>query len=259
MYIPKEIMHLIKDKSYTINDIGMSDSSVLMFDDYVLKIQPYNKESYNELIMMNWLEDKIIVPKIICYVLENNISYFLMSKMPGLMSCDSYYLENSDQLLDLLVNGMKQLWSINIKDCPSYVTLDTKLEEAKYRVDNHLVNMEECDPHTFGPNGFENPLALYQWLVDNKPEEDLVLSHGDYCLPNIFGTKNQIGFIDIGRMGICDKWQDIALCYRSLRDNMNGSYGGKIYDFNPDVLFKKLGIEKDEKRLNYYLLLDELF
>ena len=60
-------------------------------------------------------------------------------------------------------------------------------------------------------------------------------------------------------MGVSDKWQDIALCYRSLRDNMNGSYGGKVYDFNPDLFFKKLGIEKDEKKLNYYLLLDELF
>jgi len=103
-------------------------------------------------------------------------------------------------------------------------------------------------------------LALYLWLEAHQPEEDLVLSHGDYCLPNIFGNKNQLsGFIDIGRMGIADRWQDIALCYRSLRDNMNGSYGGKVYDFNPNLLFEALKIEKNEEKLNYYLLLDELF
>ena len=93
MYIPKEIMHIIKDKSYTIDNIGMSNSSILIFDEYVLKIQPYTSESFNELIMMNWLEDKINVPKIICYVLENDTTYFLMSKVNGTMSCDTYYLE----------------------------------------------------------------------------------------------------------------------------------------------------------------------
>ena len=259
MYIPKEIMHIIKDKSYTIDNIVMSNSSILIFNEYVLKIQPYTSESFNELIMMNWLEDKINVPKIICYVLENDTTYFLMSKVNGTMSCDTYYLENSNELVDLLVDGMNSLWSISIEDCPSKVCLESKLNEAKYRVDHHLVDINECDPKTFGPNGFKDPLALYQWLMDNKPQEELVLSHGDYCLPNIFNNNGKTTFIDIGRMGVSDKWQDIALCYRSLRDNMNGSYGGKVYDFNPDLLFKKLGIEKDENKLNYYLLLDELF
>ena len=259
MYIPKEIMHIIKDQSYTIDLIGMSDSSILLFEDYVLKIQPYTPEAMNELVMMNWLEGKINVPKIICFVLENNTTYFLMSRIKGLMACDISYLENSNKLVTLLVEGLKSLWSVPIENCPSAICLDKKLEMAKTRVEHNLVDIEECDPNTFGPNGFETPLALYQWLVENKPKEELVLSHGDFCLPNIFNHEGSINFIDIGRMGISDPWQDIALCYRSLRDNMNGSFGGKVYDFNPELLFEKLGIEKDEAKLNYYLLLDELF
>ena len=64
----------------------------------------------------------------------------------------------------------------------------------------------------------------------------------------------------LGDTGIGDKWRDIALCYRSLKHNFDGSYGGKVYpDFDPDMLFEALEIEPDWEKLRYYILLDELF
>ena len=68
------------------------------------------------------------------------------------------------------------------------------------------------------------------------------------------------GLIDLGGTGVADKYQDIALCYRSLKHNFDGSYGGEVREeFNPDLLFEKLGIEPDWDKIRYYLLLDELF
>jgi len=238
----------------------MSGACIRMYDAMVLKIQPYTDEIKKEILLMEWLNGRVNVPKVIQYVVEDNMSYLLMTRMTGKMACDIEYLENSDELVELLVDGLHHLWKVNPENCPVSCVLEEKLKMAKYNVDHHLVGTENCDPNTFGENGFKDPLALYLWLEAHQPEEDLVLSHGDYCLPNIFGNKNQLsGFIDIGRMGIADRWQDIALCYRSLRDNMNGSYGGKVYDFNPNLLFEALKIEKNEEKLNYYLLLDELF
>ena len=73
-------------------------------------------------------------------------------------------------------------------------------------------------------------------------------------------AQRTVGFIDLGRGGIGDKWNDIALCYRSLKHNFDGTYGGKVYeDFHPDMLFEKLGLEPDWDKIKYYLLLDELF
>lgn len=125
---------------------------------------------------------------------------------------------------------------------------------------NYLL-MERVEPGTYGTNGLASPAELLTWLIDNKPTENLVFSHGDYCLPNIFINQNKVsGFIDLGRSGIADKYQDIALCYRSLKHNFEGRYGGKIYeDFNADILFDKLGIKPDWDRIRYYILLDELF
>lgn len=124
-----------------------------------------------------------------------------------------------------------------------------------------MVDVEDAEPDTFGCNGFESPQALLAWLKENQPTEELVLIHSDYCLPNVFFEGETLaGFIDLGRMGIGDKWCDIALCYRSLCHNFEGRYGGKPHPgFVPQMLFEELGIEPDWERLRYYILLDELF
>ncbi len=68
------------------------------------------------------------------------------------------------------------------------------------------------------------------------------------------------GFLDLGKAGLADRYQDIALCYRSLQNNCSGAYGGKSYPaFDPDLLFEELGIQPDWEKIKYYILLDELF
>lgn len=97
--------------------------------------------------------------------------------------------------------------------------------------------------------------------MDNRPDEDLVFSHGYFCLPNIFLKDDKVsGFIDLGNMGIADRYQDIALCYRSLNNNLAGAYGGKVYGkIDDNLLFDCLGITPDYEKIRYYILLDELF
>lgn len=50
--LPETITNLIAGEQYITDDIGMSDSSVLIFSDKVLKIQKDNKESQNEYSIM---------------------------------------------------------------------------------------------------------------------------------------------------------------------------------------------------------------
>ena len=121
--------------------------------------------------------------------------------------------------------------------------------------------MLSAEPGTFGKDGFKDPQELLEWLYDNRPKEDFVLSHGDFCLPNIFINDDKFsGFVDIGRMGVADRYQDIALCYRSLKHNFSGKFGGKIYDgYDENMFFDALGIEPDFEKIRYYILLDELF
>lgn len=262
MNLPENIAALTAGKDYRQDDIGMSGSKIMVFDDSVLKIVNYREENNAAVQMMRWLEGKIPVPKVICYETDEKYQYLLMSRVEGKMSCDPYWLEHPKELLSLLSEAIQMLWSVDITDCPRNRDLDAELAEAEYRVRNHLVDMDNVEPTTFGANGeFADPEQLLAWLRENRPVYEPVLSHGDFCLPNIFLDKGKVcGFIDLGDTGVGDKWRDIALCYRSLKHNFGGRYGGKAYpDFRPEMLFEKLGIEPDWEKLRYYILLDELF
>ena len=261
IYMPSKIRTLVDKKPFTVDDIGMSGNQVLIFEDMVLKIEDSVASMAEQVQMMQWLKGKIPVPQVIAYEEDNGKSYLLMSKINGEMSCDDYYLEHPQVLLEALVCGLKMLWEVDIKECPCIRDLDIVLGEARIRVEDNLVDLDNVELTTFVEGGFENPKHLLEWLESNRPTFEPVLSHGDYCLPNIFLKNGQItGFIDLGRIGIGDKWNDIALCYRSLKHNFDGTYGGKVYeDFNPDMLFEKLGMEPDWNKIKYYLLLDELF
>lgn len=259
--VPSSIKELINGKTYIIDEVGMSGNQVLLFENMVLKIEEASEATARQVQLMQWLNGKVSVPQVLAYEVLEGKSYLLMSKIDGKMSCDIYYLEQPHVLLEALASGLKKLWSVDITGCPQIQDLDTLLAEARRRVEHDLVDVENVEPTTFGEDGFESPKHLLEWLEKNRPMVEPVFIHGDYCLPNIFLENGQIkGFIDLGRAGIGDKWRDIALCYRSLKHNFDGTYGGMIYeDFNPDMLFEKLEIEPDWEKINYYILLDELF
>lgn len=258
---PSKIKMHIADKPYTIDDIGMSGNQVLIFEDMVLKIEERSESIDQQIEIMQWLEGKLPVPKMIAFEVENEKSYLLMSRINGNISCDIYYLEHPQILLEALAAGLKMLWEVDVKNCPVVRDVDTLLKEAYVRVEKDFVDVEDAEPTTFGEGGFESPKHLLEWLENHRPPFEPVLSHGDYCLPNVFLESGQVsGFVDLGKTAVGDKWNDIALCYRSLIHNFDGTYGGKVYeDFNPDLLFEKLGVEPDWEKIKWYLLLDELF
>jgi len=261
LHVPSKIQSFIENKSFAVDDIGMSGNQVLIFEDMVLKIEDSSACMQKQVEMMQWLEGKVPVPQVLAYEVENEKSYLLMSRMDGEMSCDTYYLEHPQILLEALACGLKWLWAVDVSGCPHIRDVDAVLKEARARVENHLVDTEDAEPETFGEGGFKNPKHLLEWLESHRPSFEPVLSHGDFCLPNVFLKNGQIaGFIDLGKTGVGDKWNDIALCYRSLKHNFDGTYGGKVYeDFKPEMLFEKLGVEPDWEKIKYYLLLDELF
>ena len=60
-------------------------------------------------------------------------------------------------------------------------------------------------------------------------------------MPNVFADGDRIsGFIDLGKAGKADRWQDLAICYISLKHNFEGRYnGGFPYPgYHPDMLFE---------------------
>ena len=96
-------------------------------------------------------------------------------------------------------------------------------------------------------------MNLFKWLCLNKPiEDELVFSHRDFCLCNILLNEGNLGYIDFGRAGIADKWYDIAFCVREIKDWSNG-------DKYINTFFELMELKPNWDKINYYIILDELF
>lgn len=261
MILPEKIRSLTAGETYRTDETGMSESSVYFFKEKILKVSEHTREAENEYRMMLDLHDRLPVPTVYAYEVSDGRSYLLMSKCEGRMACDEAYMQVPEVQCRMLADGLKKLWSVDITDCPSDQRLAQKLKQAEYNVLNGLVDLDNVEPDTFGEGGFRGPAELLEWLYQHMPKEEPVLSHGDYCLPNVFGNGGAVsGYIDLGRTGIADKWCDIALCYRSLSHNYSGRYHGRSYPGSDDLLlFRELGIAPDWDKIRYYILLDELF
>ncbi len=261
MIIPESIKKIIGRRDFSFDAMGMSGSQVLCFDDMVLKIEPVCDNSNSERAMMEWLKGRLPVPDIIAAEQSGGFNFLLMSRAPGRMLCSEDILENGNLLTDLMAQALRMMWAVDISGCPCDASIGHKLELAGQRVAEGICSVEDSEPDTYGPGGFTSPEQLYQWLCDNQPEGRPVFSHGDFCLPNIFTDGRRItAFIDLGRSGGADLHQDLALGIRSLKSNLDGRYGGRVYPaVDPQRLYDALGITPDPELMRYYTLLDELF
>lgn len=260
MNLPESIKEYIKDKPYCAENIGMSPSEIYMFDDMVLKIHDDIAEAEREIAVCRFLEGKLPVPRIIAHEVSNGNSFVLMSRIKGKMLCDESFLAEPDKLVSLAAEGLKMLWSVDCTGFPYDGSLNAKLLQAKDNIEKGRITADDLDDKVRAR--FSTPKNLWNWLSENRPDEELVFSHGDYCLPNIFADSGKVsGFIDLGCAGVCDRYQDIALCYRSISQNFSGHYrGGKNpIDYDVSKLFDKLGIEPGYEKMRYYLYLDMLF
>ena len=281
--LPESIQEKVSGKDFRIDDLGKSGSRIFLFDDCVLKCErilhpadmeagsihdaaavkeaPFQEDQDQTVEVMRWISGKLPVPEVLAYEKDEKYRYLLMSRIEGAVACDPYYMEHPKEMIPILSDALKRLWSIDISDCPRKTDIDTVLAEAEYRVRNDLVDLSDTEPETFGEGGFKDAEELLSWLKDNKPSYEPVLSHGDFCLPNVFIKDGKLsGLIDLGNTGTGVKWMDIALGYRSLKHNADGTWGGKVYPrIRPEELFEELGIKPDWEKIRYFILLDELF
>ena len=249
MRMPPVIAAGIVGQDFTLDAVGLSGSTVAFYDDTVVKCEPVSEESENHLLMLRWLDGKLPAPRVLESTVQDGCRWTWMTRISGEMACSDGHREDPHRLVRILAKAMQDLWAVDISGCPVDQTAKAKLERARKIVEAGQVDMDLAEPDTFGENGFCSPAALLSWLESNIPESEPVLTHGDFCLPNIFTHDHgNTAFLDLGRSGFGDPWTDIAICWRSLRDNFGGHYGEAVPGFHPDELFEALGIEKDEEK-----------
>ena len=262
MMIPEQIAASLPEVGGVPEDIGCSGATVIDYGDRFLKVQEDCNVSANEFRMLRWLQGRVPVPRLIASAQADGKRWLVSSRMPGAYLCTEALLDDQPRLAELCAQALRKLWAVDVADCPTRRTLDEKFAEIESGLRGGWITCEQAGDlsiYDVSAGGFKSPAALFDWLVKHRPQEELVLSHGDLCLPNIFADENGLtGFIDVGLAGVADKWVDIEKCLWSMWANTTGFFGGKMRSFDRRLLFDALGMTPDEDRLRYYSLLDAL-
>ena len=233
--------------------IGCSDSQVFKIEKnnniFFLKMAKKGmlKSEYEKL---KWLNGKLNVPKVVLYDLSQDTEFLITEAVVGEMVCSDYYTNNPDIGIKVIAEAFKQIYSVNIESCPFDVSIDYKLSLVQNSVKNNLIEEANIKKSIFKKFGSINNILKY--LEENRFEDELCFSHGDTSLPNIFASNDKfVGFIDVGECGIADKWFDLAICEKSIRRNYGEEYIEKFY--------KELGVVPDRDKIDYYLVMMELY
>lgn len=144
-------------------------------------------------------------------------------------------------------------------ECPFDRRLAVTVELASAAVVAGRVDLEDLDAPRSGRTG----VSLLAELQDRAAGrgEDVVLCHGDASLPNLFldpVTFAPSGFVDVGRLGLADRYLDLALAVRSMDDERNPGY----HDGLRTAFWDGYGAptpELDRDAVDFYQLLDEFF
>lgn len=208
--------------------------------------------------VLEWLTGKTHAPKVLGYEEQDGKQMMLISKMDG-RPAHEYVEEHQfdpkviEFHVEQAAKAMRGLHDIATTECPFPQDITTKLAKARENIAHGFVDEDDFDEENLDRSAFD----IYDELVSTKPgAEELVFTHGDFCLPNYMVDENGevTGFIDLERAGVGDRYQDIALFLRSFSHN-----AGTAMDVR-ETFCEAYGIGSlDEGRLRYYRLLDELF
>ncbi|MEC3914728.1 aminoglycoside 3'-phosphotransferase [Nocardia sp. CDC160] len=215
---------------------GLSGGVVQVNGTYWLKRGPVAVAEYER---YRWLgEQAIAVPEIA--VFDEDVLVLADAGVPSLAAAQV------DSPGRLMGETLRRLHGLSVAHCPFDGRLEATLRAARRRIAEGAADADDFDDDNLGLT----PEQVFDRLVAERPAvEDLVVAHGDYTPSNVL-----VGglLIDVGRLGVADRYRDLALAARDLSDDFGA---GEVAAF-----FAAYGLDDpDAGRLTYYRLVDELF
>ena len=237
----------------TLTPQTIGESGALVYragDAHVIKSEPISPlaELPGEIARLRWLHaTELPCPAVVDATDHGGRHWLLMTAIPGhdlASTPGATSVVTADTAVRVVAGALRQLHGLDPASCPFDHRAGIRVADASARY--HAGLYDGDDPEQ-GP-------ADYARLIAGVPtSEDLVVTHGDACFPNFMAEDGRFtGFIDCGRLGVADRYQDLALACRSLEWN----YGAASI---PAFLAAYGATEPDEAKLQWYRLLDEFF
>ncbi|MDQ7026797.1 MAG: aminoglycoside 3'-phosphotransferase [Anaerolineae bacterium] len=254
--MPQSLQSLLVNDTWHEVTEGKSDARVFRLQQGThvryLKISRHDAQTpvKDDKVRLDWLAGRISVPNVLHYCENESQQFLLMTAIEGLHPMHNDLDWSPQERVEFLAQAAKCFHALPLEDCPFIARIDEQIEVARHRIDTahiktHLLETQwqHYSPHT-----------LYEKLLSLKPDtEDIVVAHGDLYPINIRAQpaqKSLLGYIDVGRMGLADRYTDLALIANAIRWHLGN-------DWLP-YFFRAYGIETlDSQRLHFYQLINE--
>jgi kanamycin kinase len=185
-------------------------------------------------------------------VLECSPGRLLTAEVPGRSAAEDWPSGQRPAVIDAIADLTRALHALPIAGCPFDRRLAVTIPEALAAE----VDLAEMDAERVGWSRDRLVAAL---LAARPADEDPVVCHGDLCLPNVLLDPETIevtGMIDAGRLGVADRWNDLAIATRSITNRgLNPQYGPEA----ATRFLTRYGVAPDQAKIDFYRLLDEFF
>lgn len=171
---------------------------------------------------MRWAGRYVAVPEVLEAGTDDESQWLRTTALSGRSAVDRYWLRRPRVAARAIGTGLRRLHDrLPVADCP-----------YSWRVEDRVARATQSERAV---------------LLAAAPDVDrLVVCHADACAPNTLVGDDGVptGHVDLGRLGLADRWADLAVATYSLRWNFRGDW--------VDELLGAYGVERDEHRITYY-------
>ncbi|MEV0394841.1 aminoglycoside 3'-phosphotransferase [Polymorphospora rubra] len=198
---------------------------------------------------LRWAVRYAPVPPVLDEGADESGSWLLTDGLPGESAVVDRWKADPATGATAIGAGLRRLHDrLPVADCPFGWRVEDRLARIR-----GLAAAGRLEPARWHPDhaglGVDGALAR---LADVPAVDRLVVCQGDACAPNTLITPDGrfAGHVDLGALGVADRWADLAVATWSLHWNYGPSWEG--------TLLEAYGVEPDPERIAYYRLLWDL-
>jgi len=202
-----------------------------------------------ERVRLAWARQLTTVPVVLDHGRDADGAWLVTAALPGDSAIAPRWRAEPAVAVTAIGAGLRAFHdALPVASCPFSWDVADRVADVHHRVALGVVRRERWhEEHR------DLDLARALAMLDAAPPIDqLVVCHGDTCAPNtiIGGDGRCIGHVDLGALGVADRWADLAIATWSTQWNYGPGWEAP--------LLEAYGIAADPERTRYYRLLWDL-